>query len=296
MAALMAPLSVSCQQYFHKQMPPGNYSGICAVGNDCFAVVDNEAKEDGFYVFRIEIDGTKRRITRVENMGYRSSGMPNRDMEGICYHPSWQTVFVCGEADNEVYEYTLEGKRTGRRLAMPSEYKKARRHQGMESLAYDEHSHQFFVTTERLIPGDSLLRVQAFGDDLQPSRQYLYSPDKPISRKYYYGVSELCATGDGGLLVVERQIRVPRLKLNAHTITRIYEVRPADEPLLKKRLVKEFRTRLTLFGRKYANYEGICRLSPKQPTDSRLGCYLLIADSQYRHKKVLRDWMLLLDL
>lgn len=48
----------------------------------------------------------------------------------------------------------------------------------------------------------------------------------------------------------------------------------------------EFRTRLNLTSRRFANYEGLC-----QPTSDLL---LLIADSQNRYKKVLRDWFLLL--
>lgn len=288
MAALMAPLSVYSQQHFPKQLPAGDYSGICAIGDERFAVVDDKASEDGFHVFRLPIDSVKHRIREAENLGYRSSGLPNRDMEGVCFCPASQTLFISGEADNEVYEYTLEGKRTGRRLAMPAEYGKARKNLGLESLAYDDFSRRFFVTTERPLPGDSLLRIQSFGEDLQPVRQYLYKPDEPISRKYYHGVSELCSTDDGRLLVMERQVRVPRLKLYARTVIRIYEVRPADGLFLEKRLLKTFSTRLTLLGRKFANYEGMCRLSP--------GRYLLIADSQHRYKKVLRDWLLLLDL
>lgn len=276
------------QQRFHKQIPPGNYSGICPLGNDLYAVVDDKAPEDGFYVFRLAIDTLKNRITAAENLGYRSCGLPNRDMEGICYRPSTRTLFISGESDNEVFEYSLDGQRTGRKLTMPSVYKKASRNLGLESLTYDTLSHRFFTTSERPLPGDTLLRIQSFGDDLQPLRQYLYLPDAPISRKYYYGVSELCAMHDGRLLVLERQVRVPRLKLNAHTVIRIYEVQPGSDPILQKRLLKEFHTRLTLTSRKFANYEGLCALSSN--------LLLLIADSQYQYKGFLRDWFMLLPL
>ena len=257
--------------FFPHQIPAGDYSGICPIGGDLFAVVDDKAETDGFYIFRLAIDTLQLRITEAENMGYRSSGLSNRDMEGICYRPSSQTLFISGEADNEVYEYTLDGQRTGRRLAMPQEFKRARRNLGLESLAYDTLSHQFFTTTERVLPGDDYLRIQAFDDDLQPTRQYRYRPDAPISRKFYHGVSALCATGDGRLLVLERQVRVPRLKLDAETVIRIYEVHPAEQTLLEKTLIKEFKTRLTLTGRKFANYEGFFALSPH--------LLLLIADS-----------------
>ena len=229
------------------------------------------------------------RITKAENMGYRSCGLANRDMEGICYRPSSRTLFISGEADNEVLEYDLEGKRTGRKLNMPACFKQAGSNQGIEALTYDTLSHQFFLTTERPLPGDSLLRIQAFNDNLQPTHQYLYEPDHGLSPKHTHGVSSLCAMGDGRLLVLERQVRVPRMRLDATTVISIYEVRPAqNEKMLTKKLINRFHTRLSVLNRKFANYEGMCALSPN--------CLLLVADSQNQYKGVLRDWFLLLNL
>ena len=283
---LLLPLSTLSQpQRFHRQLPAGNYSGICSIGGNRYAVVSDKASEDGFYIFSIDIDSVKNRIRGVANEGYRSSGLPNRDMEGICYRPSSQTLFISGEVDNEIYEYRLDGQRTGQRLAMPPEYYKASRNTGLESLAYDSVSHIFFTTTERPLPGDTMLRIQTFGDDMQPQRQYLYLPDPPISRKYFQGVSELCALADGRLLVMERQLRVPRLKIGARAVVRIYEVRPADNEVLEKHLLAEIKSRLSLTSRSFANYEGLC-----QPSTGRL---LLIADSQDRYRGFLRDWFLL---
>lgn len=288
-AALMASLSVFSQQHFPRQIPAGNYSGICSIGDGLFAVVDDKHREDGFYLFRFDIDMQNNRITKAENMGYRSCGLANRDMEGICYRPSSRTLFISGEADNEVLEYDLEGKRTGRKLNMPACFKQAGSNQGIEALTYDTLSHQFFLTTERPLPGDSLLRIQAFNDNLQPTHQYLYEPDHGLSPKHTHGVSSLCAMGDGRLLVLERQVRVPRMRLDATTVISIYEVRPGqNENLLTKKLVSKFHTRLSVLNRKFANYEGMCALSPN--------CLLLVADSQNQYKGVLRDWFLLLNL
>ena len=283
---VVVPAGAQRPQRFHKLMPPGNYSGIAPLGNDRFAVVSDKTPEDGFYVFHILTDTVRGRITEVGNEGFRSSGLPNRDMEGICYRPSTNTVFISGEKDNEVFEYTLEGQRTGRRLEMPEMFKRADHNYGLESLTYDAERHLFYTTTEHPLKGDSLLRIQTFGDDLKPLYQYFYRPDAPISRKHFYGVSELCALDDGRLLVLERQIRVPRLKLGASTIIRIYEVYPAEGQFLEKRLVKEFRTHMNLFSRRFANYEGLCWLSPR--------LLLMVADSQNRYKGFLRDWFLLL--
>lgn len=283
-AVLTASLLVfSQQQHFKKQIPPGNYSGICALGHDRYAVVSDKAETDGFFIFRFTFDSIQGRITEAANEGYHSSGLPNRDMEAICYRSSSNTIFISGEADQEVYEYTMDGKRTGRRLAMPDIIRHASHNYGLESLTYDAHRHLFFTTTEHPLPGDSLLRIMVFDDDLQLRRQYFYTPDPPISRKYIHGVSELCALDDGRLLVLERQIRVPRLKLGACTITRIYAVIPGQNDYLKKKLVTEFKTRLTITSRKFANFEGLCQLSSRH--------LLLIADSQNQYKGFLRDWL-----
>ena len=279
------PTMAQKPQRFHKVLPPGNYSGIAALGDGRFAVVSDKSETDGFFVLRIGIDSLRGRITTLENEGFRSSGLPNRDMEGICYRPSTNTVFISGERDNEVFEYTLDGQRTGRRLDMPPVYKRADRNLGLESLTYDPVRHLFYTTTERPVKGDSLLRILSFGDDLKPCQSYCYRPDAPISRKFFHGVAELCALDDGRLLVLERQIRVPKLKVGAKTVIRIYEVRPSDGPRLEKRLLMEFRTRLNLTSKRFANYEGLC-----QPTPNLL---LLVADSQNRYKKILRDWFLL---
>jgi hypothetical protein len=305
------------QQRFHKEMPAGNYSGICPLGDNRYAVVSDKSADDGFFVFHIAIDSVRQRITSLTNEGYRTSGLPNRDMEAICYRPSSCTLFIAGERDNEVYEYALDGQRTGRRLQMPDYIRKASHNYGIEALCYDSIAHRFFLTTERPLSGDSLLRIQAFNDDLQPAGGFFYKPDAPISRKYFHGVSELCALADGRLLVLERQLRVPRLKVGAKSVVRVYEVvpegpenpenpeipetpetpEPPDNPaapdghiiaasskvLAEKRLLLEFRTRLTLTSRKFANYEGLCQPQP--------GLLLLVADSQNRYKGILRDWL-----
>jgi hypothetical protein len=289
-ALIVVPLFVFAQrqQHFRKQLPAGNYSGICAIGNDCFALVDDKAPTDGFRLVRILFDADRQRISSLEDLGYRSSGLPNRDMEGICYRPSTNTLFISGEADNEVYEYTLDAQRTGRRLAMPDNIKRASHNYGLEALTYDAVNHLFYTATERSLPGDSLIRLLAFGDDLQLKREYLYQPDQPLSPKHIYGVSEVCALSDGRLLVMERQIRVPRLKIGASTLTRIYEVTPGSDEHLQKQLVTEFRTRLSITSRKFANFEGLCQVSPS--------LLLLIADSQNQYKGFLRDWFRLITI
>lgn len=284
----MVPLSLFSQRFqkFPREIPAGNYSGICAIGDDCYAVVSDKAEEDGFFVFKMQIDTLRGKIRKVENRGFRKSGLSNRDMEGICYCPSSNSLFISGERDNEVYEYTLDGQRTGRRLALPEVFRRADSNYGLEALTYDRVRHLFFTTTEHPLKGDSVLRIQSFADNLLPAKQYFYRPDDPQGKVYLHGVSELCALSDGRLLVVERQVYVPRLKIGAKSIVRVYAVYPGDSTCLEKHLVKEIRTRLTLTKRKFANVEGMCEIAS--------GLWMMVADSQDQYKGVLRDWFLLM--
>ncbi|WP_052342148.1 esterase-like activity of phytase family protein [Xylanibacter brevis] len=287
-AVLMVPLSLFSQRFqkFPREIPAGNYSGICAIGDDCYAVVSDKADEDGFFVFKMQIDTLRGKIRKVENRGFRKSGLPNRDMEGVCYCPSSNSLFISGERDNEVFEYTLDGQRTGRRLALPEVFRRAESNYGLEALTYDRVRHLFFTTTEHPLKGDSVLRIQSFADNLLPAKQYFYRPDDPQGKVYLHGVSELCALSDGRLLVVERQVYVPRLKIGAKSIVRVYAVYPGDSACLEKHLVKEIRTRLTLTKRKFANVEGMCEIAS--------GLWMMVADSQDQYKGVLRDWFLLM--
>ena len=289
-AVLFVPLSVFSQQRFHRQMPPGNYSGICHIGGDDYAVVNDKAPEDGFHVFHINIDTVKGHIVAVSDKGYRSAQRPNRDMEGIAYRPSSRTLFISGESDNKIEEYLLDATPTGRRLSIPDDVvRRASRNGGLEALTYSTLHHRFYTTTEHPLDGDTLHRILTFNDQMAFVGDLYYRADAPISRKYKSGISALCSLDDGRLLVLERQIRVPRLKIGARTVVRIYEAIVSDTPIMEKRLVAELTGRLNLTSRRFANYEGLC-----QTADGKW--VLLIADSQNRYKHVLRDWLYLLKL
>ena len=110
----------------------------------------------------------------------------------------------------------------------------------------------------------------------------------PFAKKCIWGVSELCAPGDGSLLVLERQMRIPKLKIGSKALVRIYRVVPEGQTILKKYLMAEFTTKLNLTRQNFANFEGMCMVAP--------GWLLLIADSQNRFKGILRDWFRLVKI
>lgn len=291
------PLSVSAQllrankqQKFPKDIPAGNYSGITPIGNDRYAVVSDKTT-DGFYIFHIDIDTIKGRIHSVTNEGFFSSGQPSRDQEGIAWNPYSHTLYISGETDNQIIEYTLEGQQTGRRMQVPASFSRLSSNYGLESLCYDGETHRYYTISERPAKGDSILRLTAFDDNGQMTQQYDYAIDQvPVKRKgtLLNGVSELCAIGDGRLLVLERTMRVTPLKIGSYVECRLYIVSPSSAQVLSKTHLYTFRTHINLFRRNFANYEGLC--VARRLADGSL-ILLLIADSQNQYRGILRDWL-----
>ena len=133
---------------------------------------------------------------------------------------------------------------------------------------------------------------------------YAYQMDQPSTHKkadiYVMGVSELCALPDGQLLVLEREAFIPKIKIGAFCKCKLYLINPlnseefsmkekfsSDTPFLKKRLLAEWKTGLSLSKRSYANYEGMC-LGPKLEDGSQV--IILLSDSQDQYAGVLKDW------
>ena len=133
---------------------------------------------------------------------------------------------------------------------------------------------------------------------------YAYQVDQPSTHKkadiYVMGVSELCALPDGQLLVLEREAFIPKIKIGAFCKCKLYLINPlnsdgfsmeekfsADTPFLKKRLLTEWKTGLSISKRSFANYEGMC-LGPKLEDDSQV--VILLSDSQDQYAGVLKDW------
>lgn len=268
-------------------IPPGNYSGITYLGHNKYAVITDKPQKNGFYIFEINISD-KGKVTSVQNCGFHSDSIQEspRDMEGITYVPQSRTLFISAESDQQIIEYTLEGQQTGRRLNIPKlfDISNIQANYGFESLTYSPHSHKYWTTTENALLSDInhsnpriMLRIQSFTEDLQPSIQYQYLTDTPKKAKkkykhYAFGVPAITALPDGSLLVLERELYIPRTYLTSSVKTKIYQIYP-DSPNLSKRLITSFRTPIN----KLSNYEGMC-LGPILSDGSQT--LILICDSQ----------------
>lgn len=299
-----------------------DYSGITWLGDDRYAVISD--KRDGYFEFRLDMqaDGS---IGKAEVTGFFGNDSLSRDCEGIVYHPGRGTLFISGESDQEIREYTLEGNKTGFKLNVPPLFKEIRNNFGFEALGYCNTTDLFWTTTESTLlpdgePGTSqnrvpnLLRIQSFdGKTLQPVGQYAYRTEKPNgrwkTRFYAYGVPAITALPDGRLLVLEREFYISRLLLFSWVQCRLYLVDPRNQTevsdtgdlrtldagqFLEKELVWDKRTHLFSFGKPaLTNFEGMC-LGPVLEDGSQT--VILINDSQSGSYQVMKEYLCVLKL
>lgn len=313
LALLLAPLTMMAQEatLLHKQrafpktVSAGNYSGIAWMGGSKYAIANDKSPTAGFYLMTIETDSITGELLSVHEDAFLTNGQPNRDEEGICYMPQTQTVFVSGEADQEILEYNLQGQLTGRKLHIPEIFKTAYSNGGFEALTYQANTHCFWTTSENTLKADgemptidrkikNRLRLQAFGDDLQPKEQYWYESDSTTIKKRkgrsILGVSGLAALDDGRIVVLEREMYFPKKQIGSYCIVKLYLVDPTQHQpgeMLNKTLLATFRTKVNLTRRNFANFEGIC-VGPKLADGRQV--LILICDSQNQYRGVMKDW------
>ena len=79
-------------------------------------------------------------------------------------------------------------------------------------------------------------------------------------------------------------------KIGSLVDVRLYLVNPSncqEGELLEKPLLTEFRTKINLTARSFANYEGVC-VGPRLADGRQL--LLLVCDSQNQYHGYLKDW------
>ena len=293
------------QRAFPKTVSAGNYSGIAWLGGTKYAIANDKSPTAGFYLMTIETDNLTGELLMVREDTFLTSGLPNRDEEGICYMPQTQTVFVSGEDDQEILEYNLQGQLTGRKLNIPEVFKTAYSNGGFEALTYQVATQRFWTTSENTLKADgqkptvkrkiaNRLRLQSFGDDLQPKEQYWYETDSAVTRKHkgrsILGVSGLAALDDGRIVVLEREMYFPKKQIGSYSLVKLYLVDPTQQQpgeVLQKTLLAEFRTKVNLTRRSFANFEGIC-VGPRLADGRQL--LVLVCDSQNQYRGVMKDW------
>jgi hypothetical protein len=271
---------------------PGEFSGITHISGNRYAVVDDKLKGGGILFFSIPMDGYGNVGTvRMQVAdGTEQATDKARDCEGIAFVPSAGALYVSSE-NQEIRGYDLAGQATGKALRIPKDMgiNDIQSNRGFEALTYNDATGLFWTTTESPLKNDTflprVLRLQSFNTDGEPGERYFYQTGEPLkssagTQAYVHGIPALAALDDGRLLVLEREVYVPKGgfwdKLsNSFTKTDLYLVDPVHDTagLLRKSLLCSFRTgALDL-----ANFEGMC-LGPALPDGARP--LLLIADSQ----------------
>ena len=294
------------------------YSGITPLDSSRYAVVSDKEPADGFFLFHITQDPSDGTVTDVRLEGFKGNARPRvnaegictRDCEGVAYFPSANTVFISGEGDQKILEYGLDGQPTGRELEIPKLFQTENivPNYGFEALTYDTVRHTFWTITESTLRSDgeaaspahpdvqNLLRLQSFGDDLQPGAQYAYRMDRGVTEKfgkiYVFGVPCLTPLPDGRLLVLEREANIPNGYLGSVCHCKLFLVnpiaaRPVDPSIplkeidpnrfLAKRLLAAWTTKMDLTKMNFANYEALC---PGIRLHDGRQSLLLLCDSQ----------------
>ena len=270
----------------------GEYSGITHISGSRYAVVDDKLKGGGIVFFSIPLDpygnvGTVR--MQVADGTAQATGKA-RDCEGIAFDRSSGTLYVSSE-NQEIRGYDLAGQETGKSFRIPNDLgsKDIQSNRGFEALTYNDAASLFWTTTESPLKKDTflprILRLQSFTGDGEPGERYFYQTGEPLrtsagTSAYVHGVPALAALDDGRLLVLEREVYVPKGRFwdkltDSFTKNDLYLVDPVNDPagILRKSLLCSFRTSAL----DLANFEGMC-LGPALPDGARP--LLLIADSQ----------------
>ena len=286
---------------------PGQYSGITHVSGDRYAVVDDKLPGGGIVYFELPLqeNGSVRTalVRRTVPEGTSASEVRGRDNEGIVYVDG--RLFVSAESDQSIREYDLDGRETGRTLSVPADLGVSAivGNGGFEALTHSAETGCFWTTTELPLKADGrtsrLHRLQCFDAELQPDGRWLYRMDAPrvseaeaaMTLAYVHGIPSLAALEDGRLLVLEREVYVPKgrpqdIFRRSFSRVKLYLVDPSDRPagageVLPKQLLCSFETGISLtpagIDVALANYEGMC-LGPRLPDGRR--CLVLIADTQ----------------
>lgn len=318
--ATSAQTAIGLDQQALKQWSIGtaNFSGITKIDDTRYAVVSDKEPRDGFFLFHIYQDPQSGEISSVSLEGFKGNPHPAtdgdgnslRDCEGIAYRPSSKTFFISGEGDQKVLEYDMNGTPTGKQLDIPAIFSASKivTNGGFEALTYNPKTRKFWTTTENTLRADGAtaspnhpgvvnrLRLQSFNDDLQAGAQYAYKMDagrqQGFGRYYAMGVPALCALDDGRLIVMERELNIPKAYVGGEAIIKLYLVNPVqvlpiseqqnmeklpETYFLPKRLLLTFKTRIMPWKLDYANYEGMCLGAKLQDGRQTL---LLINDSQ----------------
>lgn len=330
-------------------IPAGNYSGITPLGQHYYAVVSDKAPGLGYFVWHIQQDSLTGQVQRVTNCGFRpllpptslphsstssSVSTVSTDVEDIVFDAARGVLWVADEGAQTLTAYDTLTQQNISALAIPSYFSKDSIYEnlGFEALTYDPRIQMWCSTSESPLRCDAghrpenllstaplNLRLTFWDNTYKPigflPYQMAAAQLSQQARYYLHGIPALCLLSNGALLVMERELSVPRFYVGAKCsirlrlvpqteLSRIYAAAnvSSDDQLLRRTPtdfsnlpagdvenlgrslssvsateVASWHTRLDVFHRNLANYEGCCL--GRQLSDGRQ-TILCISDAQ----------------
>ena len=294
-------------------IPAGNYSGITPLGNGRFAVVSDKAPSLGYFEWSIEQDSLTGQITHVSALGFRPLQSREKqpedalDVEDLVFDAQHKLVWIANEGDQTLTAYDTATQQLGATMVIPPYFSRDSifANLGFEALVHDARTQLWCTTSEsplradvparpeQLLPTVPLdLRLTFWDSTFTAQRIVPYrmatSQLSRQARYYLQGVPALCFLPNGSLLVMERELSVPRTYLGAKCHIRLRWIaaktlqqwalsaenlssdsRTTDTMLTATQWtalapqtpvaeIAEWRTQLGILSRSLANYEGMC--------------------------------------
>lgn len=280
---LRAQLAQLLPQQALKQwhVPAGHYSGITPLGEHLYAVVSDKAPQLGYFVWRIAQDSVTGQVSSVENLGFRQLhssvaqlSMP-LDVEDLVFDAANRRIWLANEGNQSILAFDTLHKMQVDSLAIPNFFRQDSVYDnlGFEALAHDARHRLWYSTSESPLRNDAparpeqlptdfplTLRIVQWNAQLQVQEVLPYAiaaPQLSRSARYYLqGVPALCVLPNGVLLVMERELSVPRHFVGAKCQIRLRLLSPKLPNVVRE--VATWRTHLDVFRRSFANYEGMC--------------------------------------
>lgn len=262
-------------------IPSGDYSGITALGNGLYAVVND--KQNAFVLWRIRQDSLTGKVLQVEQVKrvvlQDCGDRPRLDLEAVSWWPEKNCLLLASEQEQVIRGYDLSGRPLHDSWTFDGEASPQQIHAnyGFESLTADTVNACIWTCTENVLRTDGdpagitrrepvLLPVYRLNTEGGYRLAGRYRMDQPQARRagrtYCFGVSEVLSLPEYGLLILEREFFVSKNYLRSWVNHKIYRVDPqslleAEGGEVEKTLVVSFRTRLNPFSYRLANYEGM---------------------------------------
>ena len=263
------------------KVPAGNYSGITPLGNNRFAVVSDKAPSLGYFEWEILQDSLTGQVTQVSVLGFRPLQSREKqpedvlDVEDLVFDAQRGAVWIANEGDQTLTAYEIATQQRAATMDIPPCFSRDSifANLGFEALAHNPRAQLWCSTSESPLRGDAsarpehllpkmplYLRLILWDSTFTARRIVPYrmatSQLSRQARYYLQGVPALCFLPNGSLLVMERELSVPRRYLGAKCSIKLRLVVP-DAPSEVVN-VGTWCTHLCVFRRSFANYEGMC--------------------------------------